>query len=157
MSSGSPYSLFSTWCYRARYLLLPFANGALLIAGYAFAHGYLGVPEGFQAEPSGFIPYLAGFLWRLMEFLAFVMVIYWIDLLVRSAVCRKNFFRPWRRTLGLVRVQPDMQSLIANVALTFAGYYAALFALEALSLWPDTEETMTLFIAFVLGMMTREA
>ncbi len=154
MKTESPYSLFSNRRYRALYLLLPFANGVLLVAGYAFARGYLGVPEASMlAESSDAVPYFTRMLWHALEFLAASVVIYCVDLLVLGVAYRRSFFRSRRRILGPPEGRPRTQNAaVASAALTFAGYYAALIALDALSLWPDTQEHVTLFIALALGI-----
>lgn len=149
--------------YRTLFLLLPFANGALLIAGYAFMRGYLGVPEARMATTSGgSADYLADFFWRAFEFLATCMVIYWINLLVVSVVYCRSFKWSLRQLLGFSRDRPKELSgvsskLIINLAaaipLTFAGYIVTLYSLNALALWPGTGEMMTHAMAITLSIV----
>lgn len=158
MNTGSPYSLFSTMRHRALYLLLPFANGVLLITGFAFANKYMGVPHFPKTELSGIVPYIALYLWGILELLALVMAIHWIDLLVLSGTYRLNFFRSLRRILGLPEGRPDgsviaLQSFFVSTMITVAGYLSAEFALDAFSLWPDAAGYSTFGITIVLGIV----
>ena len=137
----------------ALFLLLPFANGMLIVAGPALAIEYSGVRLMPSAEFGLSASYLIESLILVVALMSWMFAIQWINLLVLSGIYRRNFFSSWKRILGRSEggSNTDLVTPAAFLcaAIAIAGFFAAFFLIGTTSL---SRLSPDLWIFFIVAM-----